>query len=114
MHDKLVNLTPHNIDLLDVEDNIILSIAPSGIVARVEMAPRTRVGVVVTDVTDIPINRTSFGRCTSLPEPISGTYYIVSLKVAEAHLGRTDLLIVDESVRDVDGRIIGCRAFARI
>jgi adenine/guanine phosphoribosyltransferase-like PRPP-binding protein len=39
--------------------------------------------------------------------------YLVSNIVAQA-VRRDDVLIVDDIVRDGEGRILGCRAFARV
>ena len=48
-----------------------------------------------------------------LPSPQPDTIYIVSRLVAEA-TRREDLYIVDDAVRDENGRIIGCRALASV
>ena len=63
----------------------------------------------------IKINSTSFGEVDGLPEPQEGTIFIVSALVAQALKGvRNDLVIPDDTVRDEQGRIIGCRALARV
>ena len=48
-----------------------------------------------------------------LPEQQDGTFYIVSALVARA-AGREDFVIVNDTVRDNDGRIIGCQSFAHV
>lgn len=45
----------------------------------------------------------------NLPAPQPGVAYIVSRVVAEAARGRDDLFIVDDAVRDGEGRIVGAR-----
>ncbi|MFC0903824.1 hypothetical protein ACFHWD_03850 [Clostridium sp. MT-14] len=62
----------------------------------------------------IPINRTVFGDIENLPEPQPDTIFVVSSIVAQAAQNRDDLFIPDDTVRDENGRIIGCRALARI
>ncbi len=44
-------------------------------------------------------------------EPV---FFIVSRVVAEAMRDRGDLLIPDDAIRDEKGRIVGCRALARV
>jgi hypothetical protein len=131
---KLVNLTPHAITIYAPEgDAIIATIPPSGTVARVA-AEREQVGSIDIGGQAVPINRTVFGaywlpnyeqdcgemacridamlstgRCPHVP------VYLVSAVVAQAAAGeRDDLLIPDDAVRDGEGRVIGCRAFARM
>ena len=49
---------------------------------------------------------------SNLPDYEEGVYYIVSALVANAYPERKDLLMVNETIRDDDGRIIGCKSFA--
>jgi hypothetical protein len=63
---------------------------------------------------DIPTTITSTGRLVDLPDPQPHTVLIVSRIVAEAAPDRDDLVFPDDLVRDTEGRVIGCRAFARI
>ena len=49
-----------------------------------------------------------------LPNQQEGVLYIVSRITAEALPGRSDLLMVDGTVRDDDGSIIGCTGFAQL
>jgi len=60
----------------------------------------------------IPLTETVFGEVEGLPEYKKGTYYIVSSLVAQACPDRSDLLIVNETVRDEQGRICGCKSFS--
>lgn len=102
----LVNLTPHAISIIGETK---ITVPPSGIVARC-FVRREKVG----EVGSIPINRTVFGNIEGLPDPRPSTYYIVSAIVAQACPDRHDLLIPDDTIRDDQGRIIGCRALARV
>lgn len=112
---KLVNLTPHAINLMpDGKDGQIVTIPPSGTVARCTTR-RIPVDTIEVDGISVPINHTEFGEVTGLPEPQEDVYYIVSSIVAQAvRWERDDVLIVDDTVRDDEGRIIGARALAEI
>lgn len=104
-----VNLTPHVVTFFDTAGNVILTVEPSGQVARCSVT-REQVG----DINGIPINKTQFGKVENLPEPQEGTIYIVSSLTAQAVPEREDVFITDDAVRDEQGRIIGCRALAHI
>lgn len=111
---KIVNLTPHALNMMPGgPDGPVITIPPSGTVARCA-TQRTQVGTVTIDGVDIPVNRTVFGEVTGLPDPQPDTIYVVSALVAQAVQGRDDVVIVDDAVRDAEGRIIGARAFARV
>lgn len=104
----IVNCTPHPINIMDSEGKEILTLEPSGICPRCSVE-RKKVG----DINGIPINKSVFGDVYDLPSPQPDTIYIVSRVVAEA-ARREDLYIVDDAVRDENGRIIGCRALASV
>jgi len=62
----------------------------------------------------IPVNETSFGEVSGLPDYEEGTIIIVSGIAASAMWDkRKDLYVVDEPVRDMNGKIIGCRALSK-
>lgn len=104
---EMVNLTPHEITFMG---NETITIPTSGIVARVAVK-REQVGAL----NGIPVHRSAFGQVENLPEPKADTVYIVSAMVAQAVKGkRDDIYIVDDTVRDDSGRIIGCRALGVI
>lgn len=105
---RIINLTPHTVTVLRENEGPI-EYPPSGMVARCATKRR-----VIGSLNGIPINRTEFGEVYGLPEPAPGVYYIVSALVAQALPQRNDLLIPDDVVRDEAGRIVGCRAFARV
>lgn len=104
----IINLTPHAVTVLR-EGAEPIEYPPSGKVARCATQRQ-----VIGSLNGIPINRTKFGEVSGVPEPAPGVYYIVSAMVAQALPQRNDLLIPDDTVRDKEGRIIGCRAFARV
>ena len=104
----IMNCTPHAINIMDSEGKEILTLEPSGICPRCSVE-RKKVG----DINGIPINKSVFGDVYDLPSPQPDTIYIVSRVVAEA-ARREDLYIVDDAVRDENGRIIGCSALASV
>lgn len=105
----IINLTPHAITFLDGNNSVLATIEPSGTIAR---ASQTRDRV--SEVNGIPVNQCSYGAVTGLPVPQDGTIYLVSALTAQACPERSDVYIVDDAVRDENGRIIGCRAIAHI
>jgi len=116
---RIVNLTPHEVvvfagePLVQMDGNgkwdvsNVIRIPSDGIVRLSE--DKVKVG----EICGVPIYRKSFGS-GNLPEPKEDTYYIVSLPVAQAYPERQDLLVPDELVRDENGRVVGCKAFARV
>ena len=88
--EKIINLTPHTINFVG-QDNAIMA---NGI--------------------SLPIARCTYGDVQGLPEPMDDTIYIVSAITAQAVPTRPDVFIVDDSVRDENGRIIGVRGLAHI
>ena len=109
---KIINLTPHPINFLDAENRVILTVPSSG-VARVAQRRET-IGWVELDGMTLPVTRSVFGAVEGLPAPEAGTIYIVSAITAQAVPEREDVLIVDDSVRDENGRIIGVRGLAHV
>jgi len=111
---NIVNLTPHPLNLMpEGPDGPTVTIPPSGLVARCATS-RVQVGSVTVDGIAIPVNRTQFGSVSDLPVPQPDTIFVVSALVAQAVPERQDVFIVDDVVRDEQGRIIGCRALAHV
>ena len=104
---RLVNLTPHSVVVYGGDGSPVLTIESSGVVRLSEQ--KTKIG----EIDGIPIYEKSFGS-GNLPEPEEGVLYIVSLPVAQAYPERDDLIVPDDLVRDENGRVIGCRAFAKV
>lgn len=105
----IINLTPHAINFLDESNQPILTVEPSGVIARAKQT-RTLCG----NIAGIPVNQCAYGQVQGLPEPAKETIYVVSAITAQACPEREDVYIVDDSVRNEDGRIIGVRALAHI
>lgn len=106
----LINLTPHPIRLLDADGNLVREIPPSGKVLRLaeQVEP-------VGTLDGVPVVSKQFlipngGR---LPPLRSGTFYIVSLPVAQL-LRLHEFLVPDDLVRDEHGNVIGCRRLATL
>lgn len=112
---RLINLTPHEINLLtdEGEDYVI----PSDGVARLNetRAVDEIVRVETSRGAELKINLNELlcDQVNGLPPEDGNYYYIVSRMVAEARSDRNDLLIPDEIVRDQDNKIVGCKAFAK-
>jgi hypothetical protein len=69
----------------------------------------------IGEIDGIKINRKSFGEVTGLPEPQADTIYVVSAIVAQAVSGkRDDVYVVDDTIRNEQGQIVGCNALAQI
>lgn len=109
---EIVNCTPHAVTLVTTEGQVTLP--PSGHLPRVE-ATRETMGTVEVNGLTVPVTVVAFGSLAGLPPRQDETLYLVSALTAQAAkaLGRTDVVIVDDTVRDEAGRIVGCRALAR-
>lgn len=126
----IINLTPHQINLYKASDctevqqgsykSLVLkegasplATFPSQGVARAS-AVKAEVDQLEIAGQVVAVNATTYGEPEGLPDAAEGTYYIVSALTAQAAKDRTDLLIVDGTVRDGAGRICGCTAFGRV
>lgn len=109
---RIVNLTPHTVNIV-AEDGTITASFPSEGIARASQKAEH-----VGELDGIELVQMAFGATENLPAPAEDTYYVVSVITANAAKaeGRTtdDLVITADSVRDEGGRIIGCRRFALV
>ena len=111
---RIVNLTPHALNLMPSgPTGPVVTIPPSGQVARCAV-DRVQVDTVTVDGISVPVNQTWFGEVSDLPDPQPDTIYVVSALAAQAVPERLDVFIVDDAVRDEQGRIIGARALAHV
>ncbi len=111
---NIVNLTPHVLNFMPQgPDGPVVTIPPSGQVARCAVN-RVQVDTITVNGITVPVNQTQFGEVSDLPDPQPDTIYVVSALVAQAVPDRQDVFIVDDTVRDEQGRIIGARALAHI
>lgn len=109
MKERLVNLSPHSITILNEDNEVVRELPP-----RPEDPPRVEEEVEELGThAAVPIVKKTFGEIKGLPEPKKGVLYITSALVAKAASGRDDLL-VPNTIRDEDGNILGCRSFSII
>lgn len=122
----IINLTPHMINVYSItscEEQVkgtykslilkdgavpVMSLPSSG-VARASATKE-----LVDTLEGVPLYQTTYGTVENLPEPTEGIFYIVSALTAQAAKNRNDVLIVDGTVRNSEGQIIGCTAFGRV
>ena len=108
---NIINLTPHEISIVNEEGNVIKVFESAGV------ARAAQKDVEIGMLEGIPIIETTFGEPVDLPEYSQGTYYIVSAITAKAasSSGRNtqDLFLTGKTVRNSDGQIIGCQALAK-
>ena len=102
---QILNFTPHNLNVVDI--NGVTQQLPSVGVAR--LATST---VSVNPINGFGVVATAFADVTGLPDPVSGTYYVVSRLVFSACPGRLDVLCPGELIRDIDGNVVGCKGFS--
>ncbi len=100
---KATNLTPLAINVV-LEDNAVVTIAPSGNLARC-----AEKSAVVGKVGDIPLYKTTYGDVGGLPAPEDGVIFIVSAMVRMAVPDRKDVFSPGVLVRNAAGEIIGCK-----
>lgn len=106
---KILNATPHAINMLDDDNNIIKTFETSDITIRIASKEAIN-GSIVCDEVLIPLSTTQFGEVTGLPEPNKDTFYIVSNMIKSALPNRTDLVTPGFQVRNEKGQVIGCKA----
>ncbi|MEU6713049.1 hypothetical protein ABZ897_16325 [Nonomuraea sp. NPDC046802] len=93
---------------------LLAEIPPSGHMARLATADLGIGPAVDVTGTDVPVTVVSYGDLAGLPDPAPGVWYIVPLLTGLAAAGREDLLVPHEQVRNVDGTVVGCRAFGTV
>ena len=107
----IFNLTPHKVNIVDEEGNVIKTFESEGVVRAAQE------DIEIGMLEGVPIIESTFGKPFDLPEPSWGVYYIVSALTAKAASlsGRTteDLLLTGKTVRNDEGQIIGCQALCR-
>jgi len=118
MTTNIRNLTPHAITLHGEGGSI--TIAPSGVVARLAVTREERPALMVGGVV-LPVHRPSLGAITThypsggvvdgLPPEEAGVVFVVSALVADA-AKRPDVMAPGELVRDASGVITGARGLS--
>lgn len=133
---KMLNLTPHEIILMRESETgevtgftgfgraaqaaqykVFKKIPSSGVV-RASQRDTPAGSLLLEGDVKVELISTQFGELSGLPDPEAGTFFIVSAVAAQAarFSGRSteDLLLVADTVRDEDGKILGCQKFARV
>jgi hypothetical protein len=108
---KLVNLTPHEINVTDFEGKTVT--IPSSGIARVQQNDPSVVKTIETDKGTFLVYQQTFTvTIDGLPEPDGETVYVVSRMVMEAAKNRNDLICPGSLIRDEKGVVKGCQGFS--
>lgn len=105
--EKIINLTPHDINLLD-ENNQVIKVFPC---AKPHNVCTAEIDTTeIREVGGVPVHFRTCNNVYNLPDPEPKVFYIVS-SIAAYCVGdtRNDLLTVSGQVRDASGRTIGVR-----
>lgn len=112
---KLINLTPHAINIKPSDDADVISFPSSG-VARVSVTQKSVLPIVVDGV-DVPVSKNVYGDVEGLPAPQDGVRYIVSALVLSALGGtRDDVFAPDtgaSAIRNGAGQIVAVRGLVQ-
>lgn len=106
---SIVNLTPHDITVISQGKSIVF---PKFSVSARVSSKTFFVTSFYTSEGSIPLTQVVFDELEGLPEPIEGTFFIVSRIVREAAKDRTDLLVPQGLIRDENGQPIGCESLS--
>jgi hypothetical protein len=122
---NIINLTPHTINILRAGHagyEEVLSIPPSGHVARLEVerkevdnitaANNETIGNSRDGLGGIAFYKSIFGDPTDLPPQKADIIYIVS-SLFRSGFDRDDLWVPGELIRDNEGKPIGCLGLSR-
>lgn len=107
--ETIMNLTPHAVSFIDANGATVLTVEPSGTIARVSSSI-TKTG----EIAGLPVTETVFGEVQDLPEQVEGVIYITSSLVAQRVPTRNDVFIPNELVRNEQGQVVGCRSLGRV
>lgn len=113
---NIVNLTPHTINIYDLDCNPLLNVAPSGLVARIAES-KEDYSYIEANKTAIPTAKIVLSdEVVGLPQEISDdTIYIVSLVTyLQISPRRSDVYIIGEAIRNEKGQTIGCIGLAQM
>ena len=108
---KVINCTPHDVNI--ITENGSITFPKSGIIPRLTESQK-KINSINSNGIEIDIMAKSFLEPEGLPEPQEGTIFIVSALVAGAVKNRNDLFIPNDTIRDDQGRIVGCKNLAKI
>lgn len=99
----IVNLTPHILNI-HTANGMVVEVPPSGKVARCAVN-----STEVSAHDGVPLFRSTMGDIQDLPDPQSGTIFVVSMVVRSAVPDRSDVASPGVLVRNEQGQPIGCQ-----
>jgi len=108
---RLVNATPHTLRVFS-GDRVIVEVPRAERPARAATTDVV-IGHVQTPGGSVPLVASRLGEVYDLPDPEPNTLVVVSQLVADL-VGRDDLVVPHQLVRDADGAVIGCRSLRQI
>ncbi len=100
---NIVNLTEHDLNLHDEDGNLVMTVPPSGRMARLGETRRK----LKKFISGVPIFNTTYGELKGLPAPQVDTIYVVSGMTRAECKDREDVYQPGELIRDEAGRVIG-------
>lgn len=101
---KVINLTPHDVDICDEYGYVIKTYKASGMIARISHGWSN-----IDYIDGVPVVVRKNEQIVNLPAPQKDTIYIVSNIVFDYCTDRMDLYAPVKQVK-INGRIVGCRA----
>ena len=115
------NMTPHVVTL--IVEGVRVDYPSEGVIRASQKD--VKVDEIVTDLDlgnssagfTIPVFSSSFGAPEGVPENLDGIYIVSSLayqSLKAAGMPMEHFVIPSGTIRDVEGKIIGCKGFARI
>mgnify|MGYP000998195436 CR=1 FL=1 len=109
---KIINLTPHTLNIYDSANDLVETVPPSGMVARANV---TRTLVEKRGHIEMYASVFFGAKALGAPEP-DGVYVVSALYLSAlraAGLDDTGVYVPGEAVRDEAGRVIGCVGLSR-
>ena len=106
---RFINMTPHDITLVNDKGEIIRTFPKSGKEIRVEQSKTLNKVLDDIEIYDVVKN----SKIINLPDYQEGPYYLVSSIVALSIYNREDLLVPMDFYRDENGKILGCKSLGR-
>lgn len=105
---NIVNLTPHQLNIYDENGKEVITLPPSGQLARIQVTKEKSEEMSRREtVYGIPFFNTLVGEPEGLPEESIDTIYVVS-GMFRANYPRADLFQPGELLRNEAGQPIGC------
>lgn len=99
---KIINLTPHTINIVDLQGEKVIDFPSEGIV---RVATKS---IKIGTFEGVPVFKTEYGEVTGLPKQKPCVLLIVSMLVKNACPDREDLFSPSQLQRNNTGQPIGC------